>query len=120
MASFKEMAQKAIGGSDLLVDKKKMTIKTLLESYPNGVTLTGFDIIDGKKGAYAVFTIKEDAGVYFNGGSILTKIALSWVEGFNGDITGANAKLLEGGGFPVKLSRSTTRDGNEFTAVTLL
>lgn len=118
--NFKQSAQESTALSELMTDRDKLSTEELVVKYPDGVTLTAFDVIDSNKGTYPVFHIKENDKVFYCGGIVLRKIVEGWLNGFGGDIDMANAELAKIGGVKVKLELSKTKDNNNLTKVTVL
>ena len=118
--NFKQSAQESTALSELMTDRDKLSTEELVVKYPDGVTLTAFDVIDNNKGRYSVFHIKENDKVFYCGGIVLLKIVEGWLKGFDGDIDMANAELAKMGGVKVKLELSKTKDNNNLTKVTVL
>lgn len=118
--SFIATAKSAVTLSELMNGREKIDTETIIRNYPDGVTLTAFDIIniDGKQ--YPVFTIAEDDGVYYNGGHVLNKIVERWIDAYDGNITDASDDLGECGGMKVKLTNGKTKKGNNITSVEIL
>ena len=118
--NFKQSAQESTTLSELMADREKLTTEELVVKYPDGVTITAFDVIDSNKGTYPVFHIKENDKVFYCGGIVLRKIVEGWLKGFNGDSDTANAELAKMGGVRVKLELGKTKDNNNLTKVTVL
>lgn len=117
---FYEVAEKALSNSPVLQGREKLTTEQVIRDYPNGITLTAFDILDNGKDGYAVFAFREDDRKFINGGALLTKMALEWVREFNGDIQEASDALGAEGGVRVRLTPKRTKRGNNITSVELL
>ncbi len=98
--------------------RQKITTSELIYNWPGGVTVTGFDILTGKKGDYAVISFKEDPARFYSGGKALTEICKSWAEMFN-TIEDANDSLAAAGGARIKLEQTVTRDGRPYIRVTV-
>lgn len=126
MNNFSKIAMRETTLSELMVGREKVTTDDVIKNYPEGVTITQFDIIemyDEKKKenvAFPVFTIKEDDSVCFFGGCIFTKIVNAWLEQYDGDIAGASLDLQECGGVKVRLSSRKTKAGNNLTSVEII
>ena len=125
MSKFSDIAKKATTLSPLMEGRTKISTDDIIVAYPNGVTLTEFDIVpgisqNGEPNSYPVFLFKEDPTKFYCGGTVLGNIAASWVEGTGGDIDGASAELKATGGVAVKLVKGKTRRGNSVTSVQIL
>lgn len=115
MSRFSESAKKAIERSRVITGREKISTDDVIKNYPNGVCVDEFEILTGETGKdYVVLHIKGTNN-YFNGGSIALKIARGWVEDFEGDEETASAELTKEGGVTFKLSRATTKKGNNIT-----
>lgn len=117
---FYEIAEQAIGNSPIITGREKITTEDIIKNYPNGITLTAFDIIPNGNDGYAVFTFAEAPTKFLNGGTLLSKMAFQWVEAFAGNIEDASAELTACGGIRVRLSTKRTKRGNTITAVEIV
>lgn len=120
MVDFKKIAEVNTSSSPIMRGREKIGTDEVIAKYPNGITLTGFDIIPNENGGYAIFTFAEEPGKFLNGGSILTKIAFEWADGFDNNVADASTALAQSGGVRVRLSRRKTKKGNTITAVEVL
>lgn len=114
---FRALAQKATTLSELMVDKNKLASEDIIRNWPDGVTLTDFDIVTSGDATYPVFAIAEDPDGFYMGGAILMKIVNSFVEAFDGDIDGAAEEFAKSGGLKVKLTQGRTKRGNSLIKV---
>ena len=93
----KQIAKMQVHKTKSLTDERQqITVEDLIAKYPEGVTITGFDVIvknDGK--SFSVFLFAEDPGAYFYGGVNATAIAEAWARECDGDIDQANAEVAE-------------------------
>lgn len=114
MYNFRAKAQEAITLSPV------MTNRTKVKNVTGKVHISDFDIVpDAKsKKMYAVCAIS--ATEFMNGGYMLTKIFSSIVDDFGGDITTAREEFVSAGGLDVVITRTMTRDGNNFVNVEVL
>lgn len=117
--NFRESALKSTTLSDLMNGRTKVSTDDMIKNFPNGFTIEDFDIVDDKKSQYPVFTVKEDKGICFFGGTILMNMVDGWLEGFD-SIDACRAEFVEGGGLPVKLSTGKTKNGNNITKVEII
>ena len=120
MVDFRKIAENNTSSSPVMRGREKIATDDVIAKYPGGITLTGFDIIPNDNGGYAIFTFAEEPDKFINGGSILTKIAFEWADGFDDDVAAASRTLAESGGVKVRLSRKKTKKGNTITAVEVL
>lgn len=119
---FKAAAEAATTLSPLMDGKNKLSVDDVIRDYPQGVTITDFDMLtDNAKGTqFCVCLCKERPDSFFFGGSILSKICNEWVKGFAGDIEACSNALHDAGGVKVQLSHGRTRNGNSLTLVKVL
>lgn len=120
MVDFKAVAKKATTLSDLMNDREQIKNDDLIKKYPDGVTITKFDVavIDDKQ--FPVFIFKEDPTKFFNGGAILMKIVDEWIKSYDGDIDGASDDLASCGGIKIRLYSDKTKKGNNITRIEIL
>lgn len=115
---FKQAAQKATTLSDLMTDKTKLNTEDLIDKYPDGFTITAFDIVStDAETTFPVFSIKEEPDSFYCGGAVLMKIVNNFIEGFHGDIDAASNELGRAGGLRIRLEESKTKKGNSLTRV---
>ena len=126
MSRFTEMAKRKTAGSPVLDERTKISTDEIIARYPNGVTINGFDFLNGKNGRYVVCSFTNDPGRYFNGGKILTEIFESFVASYKTEEnTFEQAMELCQNDFShemltVKLSAGRTKDGNRVTLVEIV
>lgn len=125
MNKFVESAKKATVLSEIMTGRVKIDTDDIIKKYPDGVTITEFDMVtvtDPKKGAstFPVFAFKEDPESCFFGGAILSKIAVDWARAYGGDIESASEELSKCGGVKVKMFSKKTKAGNNLTAVEII
>ena len=106
--NFKASAIKETTLSDLMVGRTQLTTEDIV-----GETLTveEFDIIAMNGKQYAIVVFKEYPDRYYNGGMVLTKICLNWIDDFDGDIIATSEALKKSGGVTFKFNTGKTKDG---------
>lgn len=120
MANFKTKANNATKGSKVPAGRDKMTTAEIIEKYPDGVTITEFDLLNSKRGGrYAVCAFVEDYSKFFCGGTIMTQICESWAEDFE-SCEEASAALKAEGGVKCRLYHSKTQKGNDIIKVDIV
>lgn len=119
MKDFKKVALDSVSGSFIYKDREKIEKDLLIATYPDGVTITGADLVSGENGIYAVATFAENPKQYFNGGKALTDIVKEWADGYE-DCETMSADLQQSGGVKVKLTKTKTKSGHDFTAVSVV
>lgn len=119
---FRNLAKKQTTLSTIMADREKMSNDTLIETYPDGVTITSFDYVTSKKTGkqYPVFTIAEDAGVFVNGGTVIDRVFQEFVKVCGGDVDGASQELKRQGGLKVKFGHGTTKSGDSLITVEII
>lgn len=126
MSRFSDLAKKQTAGSPVLQERTKISTNEIVARYQDGITINGFDFLNGKNGRYVVCCFRNDPGRYFNGGKILTNIFESFVAEYQHDEMTFNealdACMKDFGpvGLKVKLSDGRTKDGNRVTLVEVL
>lgn len=122
MADFRNMAKRQTTLSEVMADRDKVKTDDLIAEYPDGLTIIAFDYIQSKKskGKYPVFNIAEDPTIFCNGGTVLDRIFRDFVDAMDGDIKAASDELRRQGGLHVQLSKGRTKNGDDFTQVTVI
>lgn len=122
MKNFRDLARKATTLSELMVNREKIQTSEVIKNFPDGITLNAVDIIrTSGVMTYPVFTFVEDSSRFYCGGVVLSKIVVTWLDEYNGDLGLLNHDLAESGGVKVKLTEGKTRDGkNNITEVEVI
>ena len=121
MKNFKELATKATSLSSIMEGRTKISTDELIETYPDGVKITGFDYIPNKKNEkYPVFTIEEDNEVFVNGGTVIKRIFDDFVGACDCDVDEASRELKRQGGLNVKFYWGETKAGDKLVKVEIL
>lgn len=127
MGKFSAAAKEITSGSPVIAGLEKLTTDLLIAAYPNGITVTGADLLNavdqntGEEKQYCVITFAEDPSKYVPGGQQLTEIVKKWF-----DLSGApdgmqlSAALRQEGGVKIKLEKSRTQSGRSFTKVSVI
>lgn len=120
MFDFRKTALESTLLSSLQNDREKISTHDLIQKFPEGITVNAFDfaIIDDK--SFAVVTFNEDDDLYYNGGTVLTKMCLAWAAGFDGDPETASVALAKAGGVKLKFTEAKTKNGNNVTTITVV
>lgn len=119
MKDFRKAALDNVSGSFIYKDREKIDNDLLIATYPDGVTVNGADLVSGENGVYAVAIFAENPKQYFNGGKALTDIVKEWADGYK-DCETMSADLNKSGGVKIKFTKTKTKSGHDFTAVTLV
>ena len=134
MGKFREAAVAATSLSEIMAGRNKMKTEEVAKRFPNGVTIIDFDIIHTTKqvkneegyivevpDAYPVFSIKEDASVYFSGGAVLNSIVKEWLSMYDGNQEQCRADLIAEGGVTIRLKPGMIgKNGREYTGAEIL
>lgn len=119
MNNFRDLARKVTSLSDLMDGRTRLTTEEMIINYPEGFTITDFDMLtdDGKE--YPVFTIKEDPTICFFGGIVLAKMVDEWL-GYYDTVEECRAAFRASGGVMIKMATGRTKKGNNITRVEVL
>lgn len=121
MYDFKQGARDAMGGSFIMKGRDKVSTEFLIQNFPDGITVTEFDIITRSTGeSYPVFAYRENPSKYFNGGALAMQIVTEWLKAFDGDKASASNALKESGGVKFKLTTERTAQGRTITRYTVV
>lgn len=114
MGNFKNKAIAATTVSTLMEGRTKISTDELIAKYPDGVTILGFDWLNGEQGKYPVCIFEENGNECFFGGTALTQICEAWMDGFESTADCTNALSAEGG-VKIKFSKGKTKNNRTFT-----
>lgn len=117
---FASIARKETTLSPLMENKERMSIDDVISTYPDGVTINGFDMISTGGDSYPVLTFSEDDTKFIFGGAIMNNICHGWLEHFEGDTESANSALKASGGVSIRFTKSRTKSGNNITLPEIL
>lgn len=112
--SFKDKALAATSTCTLMEGRTKISTEEIIAKYPQGVTIIGFDWLTGNDGKYPVCIIKENENECFFGGTALTSICESWMDGYT-DTASCSSALAAEGGVKIKFSKGKTKSNRTFT-----
>ena len=113
MNNFKDKAKASTASCTLMENRTKIQTEELISRYPDGVTITGFDFLTGDNGKYPVCIFKENDNECFFGGSAMTEICNSWMEGYTLPAD-CSKDLSAAGGVKIKFEKSKTKTGHNF------
>lgn len=122
---FANIARKATSLSPLIEGKTKISVSEIIESYPEGITLTSFDMVsstdqNGNPSNYPVFVFAEDSTKFGFGGTVLKNITSAWLESFEGDVDACAKALTANGGVKLKFAQGKTRNGRNITTIEVI
>lgn len=124
---FKKLASEAVSGSFVMSGRKELKNDDVIKGFPNGVTITGFDIVpvtkdDGSTSEMPVYTIAENDAVFCKGGGAHLKVFRAWLDAAGADATteSVSAELKSAGGVKVKVSKVPIKNGKTYTNVEVI
>lgn len=122
---FANLARKATTLSPIIEGKTKIPVSDIISNYPDGITLTNFDIIsgtdqNGEATNYPVFTFAEDETKFGFGGTVLKNIVNAWLAAFDGDIDSCSKALAANGGVKLKFAQGRTKSGRNVTTIDVI
>lgn len=119
--NFKESAKQVVNLKPSLSDNKnQVSTDDLIKTFPDGVTITQFDIVEIDDRKFTVLLFQESPDSFFYGGTVLTQICESWVSEFDNDCAKCSEELTAQGGVKVKLSKGVTKSKRNITKVELV
>ena len=119
---FENIARQATTLSPLIEGKNKISVSEIIETYPEGITITSFDMIagtdqNGNSITYPVFVFAEDETRFGFGGKVLKGIVEAWIAAFDGDIEATSKSLQANGGAKLRFRQGRTKTGRNLTIV---
>lgn len=120
MFDFRKTALESTLLSKLQNDREKISTHDLVQRFPEGVTVNAFDFATIDDKSFAVVTFKEDDSLFYNGGTVLSKMCVAWAAGFAGDPEAASTALAKAGGVKLKFAEEKTKNGNNVTTITVV
>ena len=122
---FADLARKATVLSPIIEGKEKISVGDIVANYPDGITVTEFDIVnttdkDGNPDTYPVFVFAEDTSKFGFGGSVFRTICDNWLDHFDGDIETCAKALNAAGGVKMIFSQTKTKAGRSVTTIKVI
>lgn len=122
---FANLARKATTLSPIIEGKTKISVSDIIATYPDGITIDGFDMINGsdqngEPSTYPVFTFIEDNTRFGFGGAVLKNIVNSWLAAFDGDVESCAKALSANGGVKLKFAQGKTKGGRPVTTIEVI
>lgn len=119
---FANLAMKATSLSPIIEGKTKISVADIVSQYPDGVTVTEFDIVagtdqNGESITYPVFTFAEDTSRFGFGGKVMRSIVDAWISAFEGDVEATSKALAANGGVKLRFSLGKTKNGRPITLI---
>lgn len=119
MSKLSDIAKKTVGNGGLTGGLEKIKLDDVIKTYPEGVSITGTDLINFNGNSFPVFTFAEDETKYFSGGKALREMVEAWIEEYDGDLSAVNDDLRTEH-VKIRMRKVTTKGGKTFTAVAIL
>ena len=119
MSKLSDIAKKTVGGGGLTGGLEKIKLDEVIKAYPDGVSVTGAELINASGSTFPVFTFVENTAQYFSGGKALREMVEAWIEEYDGDLSTVNDDL-KAEPVRIKMKKVTTKGGKTFTTVTIL
>lgn len=122
---FTKLAKKATTLSYIMEGREKIKISDVINLYPDGITITEFDMVttpdnNGVASTYPVLAFSEDDTRFIYGGKAIKDMCTMWLANFDGDVEATSQALKAAGGVKIKLSSQRTKNGNNFTRVDVI
>ena len=119
MSKLSDIAKKTVGNGGLTSGLEKIKLDDVIATYPDGVTITGTEMVNNNGSSFPVFTFAEDTSKYFSGGKALREMVEAWIEECDGDLGLVNDELQKE---PViiKMRKVNTKKGKTYTMVTIV
>lgn len=119
---YEQKANDSLALSSLMTDRTKVSMKDLVDMYPEGIHVNGFEMVttpnknkrsfnDPDTVTYPVVTFEEDPGKYFFGGALMCKMCQAWIE-MDGSEEAANAGITDAKP-RIKFTKTRTANGND-------
>lgn len=122
---FTNLAKRATTLSVIMENREKVSTEDIIRDYPDGITITEFDVItttgdNGMPSTYPVLAFAEDKDKFIYGGKALNDIVTMWLANFDGDVEATSAALKAAGGVKIRLVSAKTKQGRNFTRVEVI
>lgn len=122
---FANIARRATTLSPIIEGKTKISVGDIIATYPDGITVTSFDMVSGtdqsgETTTYPVFVFAEDDTRFGFGGAVFKNICEAWIANFDGDITSCAKALEANGGVKLKFAQARTKAGRNVTTIEVI
>ena len=122
---FAALAKQATVLSSIMTDREKMSTEDIIAKYPEGITITEFDVVttpdsNGNPSTYPILAFAEDSTKFIYGGKALMDMVTVWLANMDGDIESTSKALKAAGGVKIKMSPARTKQGRNFTRVDVI
>lgn len=119
MSKLSDIAKKMVGNGGLTSGLEKIKLDDVIKTYPDGVTITGTEMVNNNGSSFPVFTFAEDTSKYFSGGKALREMVEAWIEEYDGDLGAVNDELRRESVI-IKMRKVNTKKGKTYTTVTIV
>lgn len=119
MSKLSDIARNAVGNGGVTSGLEKIKIDELIRLYPDGVSITGVDIISYEGSRFPSFAFAEDTTKCFTGGMALIQMADAWIDEYDGDMQAINDDL-RAEPVRIRMEKTTTKNKRTYTRVTIL
>ena len=118
--NIKEIAKKATSLGRIMSERpNKIDTETIIEKYPNGITIDDMELVDLAGEEVCVIGFKEEPESFAFCGMVLKNMCVEVIDFINDN--GKDTRVLQSEPIKVKLEKGKTRDGKrEITKVTVL
>lgn len=122
---FATLAKRATTLSAIMEGREKITTEDIIKNFPDGITITEFDIVttpdaNGNPSTYPVIAFAEDNTKFLYGGKALNDVVTTWLANFEGDVETTSNALKAAGGVKIQLTAGKTKQGRNFTRVDVI
>lgn len=119
---FRTIAAEATTLSPLMDGRTKITMEDIKKTYPDGITVIGFDSVPSSDGEfYFIGIFEEDTSKFFNGGLVFTKMCMAWMNNSEGTCESLSNELIKSGGIKLKFDTKKVKDSNRtVTTITVI
>lgn len=122
---FATLAKRATTLSTIMEGRDKLNTDEVIKKYPDGITITEFDIVttpdqNGNPSTYPIIAFAEDNTKFIYGGKAIMDMVTMWLANFEGDVETTSNALKAAGGVKVKMTSAKTKQGRNFTRVDVI
>lgn len=115
--SFKDLAKNVTSMNPLMEGRERIKADEIMKKFPNGITITDFDMIQEKdKAPYPIIIFAEDDRYFHFGGTVLARVVDEWL-GYYDSVEECREAFKAEGGVRITMSQGKTREGRDVTLV---
>ena len=100
--------------------KNQLRTDEVINLYPNGVTITAFDVVKTEDKEFSILLFKENENAFFYGGTVLTNLCKAWLQMTGLNCAETSVMLADEGGVTVKLSKALGKNKMIYTKVDII